>query len=407
MNYQWQNANKEGKPAIQPAPLPPVTTDVPKDRSTETPPHPHSRTPSLHHSLKLFTQTEILEQIGPRRLEKLFNTFREDLETQHLILPTPESQNGTYFDSLAATLESDAKLPDRLRNTLLALETAASPENRPLLDAAIQRRIPTVAVSQTCALDRALELWFHAPEELAAFKPNSDTQSSILNPSSCAPLTEAPSSFSLLPSSAPVDGSSLLHQLADLLKRSVILPVWAAEAIALWILHTYAFHLRDITAYIGIESPEKRCGKTTLLTLLNELAHRAIASSNISPPAFFRVIEDLSPTLLIDEVDTFLTGNDQLRGILNAGCYRKTGFVLRAAPSSGSDADPQTQGDRMGAIKRYSCWCPKPWQRLAASQTPLPTVALLFACSAKPQRRNATAPGTWMPGRSNSSASVL
>ena len=104
-----------------------------------------------------------------------------------------------------------------------------------------------------------------------------------------------------------MDGSALLRNLADLLKRSVILPQWAAEAIALWILHTYAFHLRDITAYIGIESPEKRCGKTTLLTLLNELAHRAIASSNISPPAFFRVIEDLSPTLLIDEVDTFLS----------------------------------------------------------------------------------------------------
>jgi hypothetical protein len=121
-------------------------------------------------NLKCFTQPEILEQIGSRRLEKLFHPFRDDLETEHLILPTPESQNGSYFHSLAATLESDAKLPERLRNTLLALETGALSENGNHLDAAIQRRIPNIAVSQTCVLDRALELWFHAPEELAAFK---------------------------------------------------------------------------------------------------------------------------------------------------------------------------------------------------------------------------------------------
>jgi len=103
----------------------------------------------------------------------------------------------------------------------------------------------------------------------------------------------------------PVDGKLLLAQLVRVLSLFIILPKWAAETLALWILHTYAFQLRDVTTYIGIESPEKRCGKTTLLSLLNELANRAVASSNISPPAFFRVIEDLSPTLLIDEVDNF------------------------------------------------------------------------------------------------------
>src|SRR5262245_40995386 len=62
-----------------------------------------------------------------------------------------------------------------------------------------------------------------------------------------------------------------LDHLAQLLRRFVILPPWAAETLALWILHTYAFHLRDVTTYLAIESPEKRCGKTTLLTVLSEL----------------------------------------------------------------------------------------------------------------------------------------
>ena len=157
-----------------------------------------------------------------------------------------------------------------------------------------------------------------------------------------------------------MDGKKLLTFLVHVLKRFVVLPKWAAETLALWIVHTYAFHLRDVTTYIGLESPEKRCGKTTLLSLLHELTNRAVASSNISPPAFFRVIEDLSPTLLIDEVDTFLNSNDQLRGILNSGYHKKTAFVLRAAPSPA--ASGETDGENSaspGAVKRYSCWCPK------------------------------------------------
>src|SRR5207253_1094825 len=93
--------------------------------------------------------------------------------------------------------------------------------------------------------------------------------------------------------------------------------------------HTYVFQFRDVTTYIGIESPEKRCGKTTLLSVLSELVNRAVVSTNISPSAFFRVIEEASPTLLIDEGDTFLQGNDELRGILNSGYSRKTAFVVR------------------------------------------------------------------------------
>src|SRR5688572_2147539 len=103
-----------------------------------------------------------------------------------------------------------------------------------------------------------------------------------------------------------VDGAALLDEIRTVLKRFTVLPQWGAEALALWVLHTYAFHLRDVTTYIGISSPEKRCGKTTLLTVLSELANRAVVAANISPPALFRVIAETRPTLLIDEADTFL-----------------------------------------------------------------------------------------------------
>ncbi len=159
-----------------------------------------------------------------------------------------------------------------------------------------------------------------------------------------------------------VDGAALLDELSQLLSRYVVLPAHAAPTLALWVLHTYAFHLRDVTTYVGIESPEKRCGKTTLLGLLKALANRAVASSNISPPAFFRVIEELSPTLLIDEVDTFIRGNDQLKGILNAGYNRETAFVFRAVAAADSDLEEEAEDENStaaGAVKKYSYWCPK------------------------------------------------
>ena len=72
----------------------------------------------------------------------------------------------------------------------------------------------------------------------------------------------------------PVDGNLLLFEIMQLLRLFIVLPKFAAETLALWVLHTYAFHLRNVSTYIGIESPLKQCGKTTLLTLLSQLVCR-------------------------------------------------------------------------------------------------------------------------------------
>ncbi len=62
--------------------------------------------------------------------------------------------------------------------------------------------------------------------------------------------------------------------------------------------------------------------------------------------------------MLIDEADTFLQGNDQLRGILNSGYSRKTAYVVRVASqeSEVKDQNSETKGSR---LVRFSCWCPK------------------------------------------------
>jgi len=175
-----------------------------------------------------------------------------------------------------------------------------------------------------------------------------------------------------LPEAVPwpqaVDGAVLLDEMERLFNRFVVLPKWAAETLALWTLHTYAFPLREVSTYLGIESPEKRCGKTTLLAVLSELVNRPVVAANISSPALFRVIEEAQPTLLIDEADTFLQGNDEMRGILNSGYSRKTAYVVRVAaqvnwselPDSSEATDKAGAADREGTrLARFSCWCPK------------------------------------------------
>jgi hypothetical protein len=80
---------------------------------------------------------------------------------------------------------------------------------------------------------------------------------------------------------------------------------------------------------LAITSPEKRCGKTTTLDVVQSLAPRPLSTSNTSAAAILRTIEAAQPTLLIDEADTFLTNSEEIRGVLNSGHRRSGAFVLR------------------------------------------------------------------------------
>jgi putative DNA primase/helicase len=85
---------------------------------------------------------------------------------------------------------------------------------------------------------------------------------------------------------------------------------------------------------LAITSATKRCGKSTLVDILNALCSRAVMADSLTAAATFRVMAAARPTLLIDEADTFLENNEELRGILNSG-HRATGAVIRAVESNG------------------------------------------------------------------------
>jgi putative DNA primase/helicase len=148
------------------------------------------------------------------------------------------------------------------------------------------------------------------------------------------------------PWDSTVDGAGLLAAIQRLLEKYAILPDGAAVMLALWTLHSYALEAAEASPIVAVSSPEKRCGKTIVLEILQALSYRPLPAANITAAALFRTIESLTPTLLIDEADTFLRDNEELRGVLNSGHRRATAVIIR---TTGENFEPKT----------FSTWCPK------------------------------------------------
>ncbi|WP_243789766.1 DUF3631 domain-containing protein [Saccharopolyspora gloriosae] len=122
-------------------------------------------------------------------------------------------------------------------------------------------------------------------------------------------------------------GAALLDELHAALTRYVILPSpHALDAVVLW---TAASHAQLAWAHaprLVIRAPEKRCGKSRLLDVVEATCHDPFLTVNASPAAVYRSITDDPPTMLVDEADTIFgpnaDGNEDLRGLLNAGHQR-------------------------------------------------------------------------------------
>jgi hypothetical protein len=140
-----------------------------------------------------------------------------------------------------------------------------------------------------------------------------------VHPPIVAPLPE--------PWPEPVSGEDLLHGIEDVVTSYVFLPKGAGVALALWTVHTYAFEAAEHFPILSAVSPEKRCGKTTLLKVLDGLVRQPLLASHYTTAVIARLMDKYRPTLLIDEADTFLHGNAGMTGILNAGHMRGGSIV--------------------------------------------------------------------------------
>ena len=124
-----------------------------------------------------------------------------------------------------------------------------------------------------------------------------------------------------------------------------------AVVVTLWIAHTWVLEAFTFTPYLAINSPVKRCGKSTLLDCLKLLVKVSWLVVTPSPAVLFRKIERDCPTLLLDEVDTIFSaakgddGKEELRAVLNAG-FQRGAKVSRCV---GPNFD----------LKDFAVFCPK------------------------------------------------
>jgi putative DNA primase/helicase len=146
----------------------------------------------------------------------------------------------------------------------------------------------------------------------------------------------------------PVDGAELLNSIKQVFRRYIVLPKYADVALSLWVLHAWTMDAGDISPFMVLVSPTKRCGKTSVLILLYFLTPKSELAANITASSLFRYIEAIRPTLLIDEAETFVKDNEELRGILNSGHTRVAANIIRNVEVNGEHTP-----------RRFSTWAAK------------------------------------------------
>lgn len=111
--------------------------------------------------------------------------------------------------------------------------------------------------------------------------------------------------------------NDLLQQIDSVLNRTVDLDEKYRFLLSCFVLSTWLVDRLPVAPYVALVGPPGS-GKTTLLKVLSLLCRRSLLTADVSPAAFYRVCETITPTLLIDETST--AGEQQaLFHLLRAG----------------------------------------------------------------------------------------
>lgn len=126
------------------------------------------------------------------------------------------------------------------------------------------------------------------------------------------------------------EGADLLDAVRNALSTYVVLPdPEAYTAVTLWIAATHAQPAWQSAPRLAINSPEKRCGKSRLLDVVEAVSFKPLMAFSATVAALFRSIEESNPpTLIFDEADAIWSkkkandGAEDLRALINAGFGR-------------------------------------------------------------------------------------
>lgn len=145
--------------------------------------------------------------------------------------------------------------------------------------------------------------------------------------------------------------------LVKFLARYVVLPETSLLVLATWTVASYLIEVYDRFPHVAITSPEKRCGKSLLLELLSQVVLKPHLTTNISPAAIYRLVEQERPTLLMDESQSLSRrgseASEVIRELLNAG-ISKHAKVIRCG------------GEGRDQVEHFSVYSPKIFAMIGA-----------------------------------------
>lgn len=142
----------------------------------------------------------------------------------------------------------------------------------------------------------------------------------------------------------------LVPEIVEFILRYVVMTDEQALVCALWAIHTHCVERFEQTPYLAITSPEKRCGKSRLMEVFDQVVARPWMAILPSEAIVYRKIAKEMPTLLLDEVDAIFNPktadrHEGLRAMLNAG-HRSGAKVARCIGVTGNMAE-------------FAVFCPK------------------------------------------------
>jgi len=143
---------------------------------------------------------------------------------------------------------------------------------------------------------------------------------------------------------------SVVVEVHRFLSRYIALSETEIRVASTWAVAAWCSEAWSRFPHLAVTSPEKRCGKTRFLQLLEKVCPRPFHTASISPAAMYRMIEQERPTLLLDEAQSISRrgseSSEVLREILNAGIDADS-VVIRVG------------GSNMDEIRKFSVYSPK------------------------------------------------
>jgi putative DNA primase/helicase len=132
----------------------------------------------------------------------------------------------------------------------------------------------------------------------------------------------------------PVDGAELLSEIHDeAVNRYVVLDPHLAVAVTMWIVLTYVYDLFYTLPILRIYSPDKQCGKSTLLDGIEQVAARPMLLSDPTNSALFRTTAKYHPSWLLDEAQRYVKPGTEISHYLDS-CYQRGRCAARTNPNT-------------------------------------------------------------------------